>query len=160
MCVTTLAVFLVKAWEAAKMSLLWREFYHGIVFWNKLAHGMYAWQRDAGKVDEAMDGNLQLCGIIQPIDWSIRSLKMLAVANQDLRIWAIENWSWGKCWSRFRKQRLSTFQCSLIGGPSLWFNIVQVDDITSKFYMGHLWMKFKLNVNMGCDMSLKWSHVR
>ena len=51
---------------------------------------MYAWQRDAGKVDEAMDGNLQLCGIIQPIDWSIRSLKMLAVANQDLRIWAVE----------------------------------------------------------------------
>jgi hypothetical protein len=30
----------------------------------------------------------------------------------------------------------------------------------SIFYMGHLPIKIKFNINIGCVMSLKWSHVR
>ena len=47
------------------------------------------------------------------------------------------------------------------GGGELFyvlFNVVQVDDIISRFYMGHLSMKAKFNI--GRVMSLKWSHVR
>ena len=34
-----------------------------------------------------------------------------------------------------------------------------MDDIISEFYMGHLPMITKFNANIGCVMSLKWSHV-
>ena len=48
----------------------------------------------------------------------------------------------------------------LQGGTLLLFHVVYVDNIIKKFYMGHLPMKIKFNVNIGCVMSLKWSHVR
>ena len=45
-------------------------------------------------------------------------------------------------------------------GTILLFIVVQVDNIVSRFYMGHLSMETKFNANIGRVMSLKWSHVR
>ena len=45
------------------------------------------------------------------------------------------------------------------GGTLSLFNVVQVKNIISRVYMGHLPMKTKLNVNIGCVKSLWWSHV-
>ena len=48
----------------------------------------------------------------------------------------------------------------LLGGGVEELLILQCCDNISRFYMGHLPMKTKFNVNIGCVMSLKWSHVR
>ena len=56
------------------------------------------------------------------------------------------------------------------GGVDLGFGIIDFvfpmwhyrgnSFIVQCFYMGHMSMKIKLNANIGCIMSLKWSHVR
>ena len=49
----------------------------------------------------------------------------------------------------------------LVEGETLiLFVVVQVDNIVSRFYMGHLPMKTKFNANIGGVMSLRSSHVR
>jgi hypothetical protein len=47
----------------------------------------------------------------------------------------------------------------VIGGNLLLFNVVCVDNITSKFYTSHVPIQTKINAHIGCVMSLKWSHV-
>ena len=64
----------------------------------------------------------------------------------------------GKVSSQAWNQRSSTSQCGIIGGTLLLFNVVHVDNIVNKIYMGHLPMKTKFNANIGCVMSLKWLH--
>ena len=44
--------------------------------------------------------------------------------------------------------------------PNLVVNAMEVDDIISRIYMGHLPLKAKFNANIGCVMCLKWSQVR
>lgn len=46
----------------------------------------------------------------------------------------------------------------VMGGDSC--NVVQVNDITSRFYRGHLPMKTKFSSNIDYVVSLKWSRVR
>jgi hypothetical protein len=45
------------------------------------------------------------------------------------------------------------------GGIVLSINVVEVDDIMSKFYMGQLPIKTKINANIGCVMSLKLARI-
>ena len=47
----------------------------------------------------------------------------------------------------------------LQGVTTLSFNVLQVVDIVSRFYMGHLPMKIKFDANVDCVMSLKWSQA-
>ena len=48
----------------------------------------------------------------------------------------------------------------LKGGTLLPFNVVLMDNIISGFYLSHLLMETKFSANIGCVISLKWSHVR
>ena len=50
--------------------------------------------------------------------------------------------------------------CYKGGGTLLLFHIVQVDNIFSGFYMGHLPIKTKFNANIGYVVLQKTSHVR
>ena len=38
--------------------------------------------------------------------------------------------------------------------------LISVDDISSKFYVGHLPMKTNFNANIDCVVSLMWLQVR
>ena len=46
------------------------------------------------------------------------------------------------------------------GGTIFSFIVVYVDNIMSKFYVGHLPVRTKFDANIGRVMSLKWSCVR
>ena len=50
--------------------------------------------------------------------------------------------------------------CCKKEGVFLSNNVVQVVDIISNFYMGHLPMKTKLNANIDYAIFLKWSQVK
>ena len=88
--------------------------------------------------------HFQLCGIIQLMDSSIINLGMLVIANQDQRSWNCWDWSWGRCWCRLCNQRFSTSYCGVIGELFVSFNVVQVDNIISGFYMGHFPIETKV----------------
>ena len=74
--------------------------------------------------------------------WEPKNLDLLRLELMKVLIWAME----------------SKFIFSPKTLPS--FNVVKVDDVTCKFYLGHLPIKIKLNANIDCVMSLEWSHVR
>ena len=56
------------------------------------------------------------CGIIQLMDLSIRSLSMLAIANEYQRNKNRWNWSWGRCGSRLHNWKIYASQFGVIKG--------------------------------------------